>query len=384
MVLGIDASNLGGGSLTYLTELLAHADPAPHGFERVRVWGGRRVLDRLPERSWLEKCHQPALDGDFFQKTWWKLFRLSALARRGCDVLFLPGGNPSAFHPQVAMCHNQLPFENLERVQYAFWSRARLRLETLRRMLGATFRRADGLIFITQHSRRNVERALRTEFRDAAVIPHGLNGRFLNPRPLNDVIRCTRPSWRLLYVSSIDRYKHHAALAEAVVRLRKQGAPLELHLTGRVSNAAAFEVLRPLTERSAETGIFHHPEVPHADIGRFYEQADWFVYASACETFGLSLPEAMGHRMPIAASCLSALPEVLADAALYFNPRSVDSIEEALRTLLQQPHRRRLLAKKAYQRAQKFSWAACSEATFAYLAQVARRYRTASADQPDG
>lgn len=377
MVLGIDASNLGGGSLTYLAELLAHADPSAHGFRRVRVWGGRQALDRLPEREWLEKNHQPALDGSFLRKSFWKVFRLGARARRGCDLLFLPGGNPCGFHPQVVMCHNQLPFDDLERVRYALWTKPRLRLEALRRTLRLAFGRADGLIFITHHSRAGVERALDTRFETAVVIPHGVNARFLNPRPLNDVIHPPRTPWRLLYVSSIDCYKHHAALAEAVVRLRRQGAPLELHLTGRVLNDAAFRALRAFTDRSAETGVFHHPEVPHHDMGRVYEQADVFVYPSACETFGLALPEAMGHRMPIAASCLGALPEVLADAAVYFNPRSVDSIAEALRTLIQQPHRRRLLAKKAYHRARQFSWETCARQTFAYLAETHRRYHRA-------
>lgn len=375
MVLGIDASNLGGGSLTYLAELLTHADPAAHGFSRVRVWGGRHVLDSIPEREWLEKCPQRALDGSFFQKSFWKLFRLGAVARRGCDVLFLPGGNPCGFHPQVSMCHNQLPFDARERTRYAPWSRQRLRLEVLRRTLHLSFRRADGLIFITEHSRAGVERALRTEF-GAVVIPHGVNGRFLNPRPLAEVSQQKRRVWRLLYVSSIDRYKHHTALIRAVLQLRQQGFALELHLVGRVLNQRTYRALRRLAGQGGETGIYHQPEVPHADMGTLYEQADWFVYPSACETFGLSLPEAMGHQMPIAASCLSALPEVLADAAAYFNPRSVESIEQALRTLLEQPHRRRQLAKKAYRRARQFSWTACSQATFGYLAEVAARKKS--------
>lgn len=383
MVLGIDASNLGGGSLMYLAELLAHADPIAHGFSRVRVWGGRGVLDHLPDRDWLEKIHQRSLDGSFFRKSLWKLVRLDQRARHGCDVLFLPGGNPSSFHPQVAMCHNQLPFESLERVQYAFWSKTRLRLEALRQTLRVAFGRADGLIFVTHHSRRSVERVLGVSFKNAVVIPHGVNARFLNPRSLLRVLETPKDPWRLLYVSSIDRYKNHAILAEAVQRLRRQGAPLELHLAGPVRNQRAFQRLQPLLERGTETGVFYHAEVPHADMGPVYERADWFVYPSACETFGLALPEAMGHRMPIAASCLSALPEVLADSAIYFNPRSVESIEEALRTLLQQPHRRRLLAKKAFSRARQFSWDSCAQQTFAYLAEVGHKYHAERALQPN-
>jgi glycosyltransferase involved in cell wall biosynthesis len=379
MILGIDASNLGGGSLTYLTELLGHANPAAHGFSRVRVWGGRRVLDRLPERDWLEKIHQPALDGMFLRKTLWKLFQLRPVAQRGCDVLFLPGGNPCRFHPQVAMCHNQLPFDARERRRYPLWSRRRWRLEVLRRTLSFSFRRANGVIFVTEHSKVQVEAAMGLRLGAAVVIPHGVNARFLNPRPLAEVTGQRKAVWRLLYVSSIDQYKHHAALVSAVLRLRGQGFPLELHLVGRALHPRTQRTLRQMVGPGNQKGIYCHAEVPHADMGRVYEGADWFVYPSACETFGLSLPEAMGHRMPIAASCLSALPEVLNDAAAYFNPRSVDSIEQTLRALLEQPHRRRQLAKKAFRRAQQFSWVACAEATLAYIAGVARQHQGQSA-----
>lgn len=376
MTLGIDASNLDGGALIYLTELLAHANPAAQGFGWVRVWGSRRVLDALPERDWLEKCHEPLLDGSAFHHTFWKLFRLDGAVEDACDLLFLPGGNLSGFHPQVSMCQNGLPFCQ-ERKRYPWWSRNRWRLEVLRLRLGYSFRRAEGLIFLTKTSKKGAEAAMSQQFKAATVIPHGLNSRFLRPaRSTNSV------PWggRLLCVGGIDRYKNLLPLAEAVARLRREGYPLTLHLVGRVFEQATFRTLERLA-RQTDSGLFLHREVSHATIASVYENADAFVAPSGCETFGLVLPEAMGYGLPIAAARRSALPEVLGEAALFFEPDSVESIVTALRRLADDTPLRATLSQRARQRAEEFSWKTCADETLTYLARIAqhhqRRQRTA-------
>jgi len=370
MTLGIDASNLDGGALIYLTELLTHADPAVQGFGWVRVWGNRRVLDSLPERDWLEKCHEPLLDGSVFRRTFWKLFRLDGAVEGACDLLFLPGGNLSNFHPQVSMCQNGLPFCE-DRKRYPGWSRNRWRLEVLRLRLGRSFRGAEGLIFVTKTSKKRAEAVLNQKFKAAAIIPHGLNSRFLRPA------RSIAPApWggRLLCVGGIDRYKNLLPLAEAVVRLRREGYPLTLQLVGRVLDFFTYRALERVA-RQADSGLLLHPEISHANIGSVYENADAFVAPSGCETFGLVLPEAMGYGLPIAAARRSALPEVLGDAALFFEPDSVESIVGALRQLSYDAPLRAALSQRARQRAEAFSWKICADETLAYLARIARHHQ---------
>ncbi len=370
MTLGIDASNLDGGALIYLTELLAHADPTAQGFGWVRVWGSRRVLDALPERDWLEKCHEPLLDGSAFQRTFWKLFRLDGAVKEACDLLFLPGGNLSDFHPQVSMCQNGLPFCQ-ERKRYPWSSRSRWRLEVLRLWLSRSFQRAEGVVFLSKTSKQTVETALGQPFKAAIVIPHGLNSRFLRPT------RSTNPvPWggRLICVGGIDRYKNLLPLAEAVVRLRREGYRFTLNLVGRVLDFSTYRALERVA-RQADSGLFLHREISHATIGSVYQLADAFVAPSGCETFGLVLPEAMGYGLPIVAARRSALPEVLDDAALFFEPDSVESIVAALRRLADDAPLRATLSHRARQRAEEFSWKTCADETLTYLARLARHHQ---------
>ena len=162
MIVGIDASNLGsGGSKTHLWNLVGAAHPERHGIDRVIVWGGRAILEPLAMRRWLEKIHEPALDGLLPTRLLWQRFTLPARARNACDVLFAPGGNaPGHFHPLVAMSRNMLPFEPRESARYGL-SWLRIKFWLLRRGQGSTFRHADGLVFLTHYARQVVEKEIR-------------------------------------------------------------------------------------------------------------------------------------------------------------------------------------------------------------------------------
>jgi glycosyltransferase involved in cell wall biosynthesis len=81
----------------------------------------------------------------------------------------------------------------------------------------------------------------------------------------------------------------------------------------------------------------------------------------------------MAAGLPIACSERGPMPEVLGDAGLYFNPESVDSIAATLRQLVADRPLRLRLAQEASQRAARFSWEACAEQTFAFLAQIAQQ-----------
>ena len=56
MRLGIDASNLrAGGGLTYLRELIRHADPNKFGFTEIIIWAPESTLEKLVNHPWLIK-----------------------------------------------------------------------------------------------------------------------------------------------------------------------------------------------------------------------------------------------------------------------------------------------------------------------------------------
>ena len=380
MILGIDASNLGpGGSMTHLTNLLAVARPAAHGIGRVRVWGGSANLARLPERPWLEKVALPELDGGLLRRLLWQRFGLPALAREGCDVLFVPGGNarPGGFHPLVTMSRNMLPFAWPELRRYgASYMTARLLL--LRFGQSRTFAHADGLIFLTGYARQAVGRVARLPAR-VTVIPHGVEERFrLAPRPARPLAECSaeRPL-RALYVSIVDVYKHQDHVARAVHALRAEGLPLAIDFVGPAYAPALARFQATLGELDPSGHALRYVgAMPFAKLHELYADAELFVFASSCENMPNVLLEGMAAGLPIACSNRGPMPEVLGGAGVLFDPERPAEIAAALRRLAEDAALRSRLAAAASARAREFSWQRCAEDTLAFIARVANEARS--------
>ncbi len=381
MRLGIDASNLrAGGGLTHLTNLLAAGEPRHARIDRVVVWAWEGLLERLPQREWLELRHEAALDAALPRRLWWQRHTLPRLARAACDLLFAPGGSaPHGFAPLVTMSRNMLPFEARELRRYGA-SAMTLRLLLLRTAQARSFRRCDGLIFLSAYARRAVEAELGRHPR-ASVIPHGMEQRFrIPPRPARRLEACSAADpLRLLYVSIVDAYKHQWQVAEAVAALRAEGLPLAIDFVGP-AYPPALRRLRAAMARLDPAGAFlRHPgAVPHDALAQVYRDAELFVFASSCENMPNVLLEAMAAGLPIACSDRGPMPEVLGETGALFDPESASSIAAALRGLARDADRRGRLAQAAQQRALGYSWERCARDTFAFLRSVFDAHRRAA------
>ncbi len=384
MHLAIDASNIrAGGGVTHLVELLKAAHPEAHGFSRVVVWAGRATLSEIVPRPWLELRHGLVLDGPLPQRAVWQLVRLPRLVADSCDVLFVPGGTCGAsFSPFVAMSRNLLPFDPRERRRYGLTPRW-FKFHLLEATQSFAFRRAAGVVFLTQAARQAVLRRTGPLRARAAVIPHGVADRFRRPpppqRPLSGY-SAARP-FRWLYVSIVSPYKHQWHVAEGVARLRAQGLPIALDLVGP-AEPAALRRLQAVLRRvdPSRECIRYHGAVPYGRLHDRYHNADGFVFASSCENMPNILLEAMAAGLPIACSARDPMPEVLGEAGQYFDPEKPESIARALEALTLSHALRADLAGAAYERAERYSWPRCADETFSFLAEVTRGCRgTASA-----
>lgn len=376
MILGIDASNIrAGGGVTHLVELLRAANPRVNGFSQVLVWSGHSTLDRIEDRPWLVKSHDSLLDRSLPFRAFWQTFKLSRLARMaGCGVLFVPGGSyVGDFQPMVTFNQNLMPFERRELWRYGC-SFIKFKTILLRWSQSRTFRKADGLIFLTQYAQAAVMRLINTTTGKTTIIPHGVDDRFACPPreqlPISQY-SVHRP-FRILYVSIIDVYKHQWHVAEAVAQLRKSGLSVVLELVGS-AYPPALKRLRQTLRMVDPNGEFvrYSGEVPYTELHVCYAQADLGLFASSCETFGLILVEAMSAGLPIACSGRSAMPEVLGNAGVFFDPENPVDIACALRTLIESPDLRAKMAKESFERAQTYSWQRCADETFGFLAEVA-------------
>ncbi|MCQ9203205.1 MAG: glycosyltransferase family 4 protein [Prochlorococcus marinus CUG1436] len=96
----------------------------------------------------------------------------------------------------------------------------------------------------------------------------------------------------------------------------------------------------------------------------YYKKSSLLVYPSLYEGFGFPPLEAMSLGCPVACSNTSSIAEVVSDAGIYFDPYSVESISETIKSILEDDSLRKELIKKGEKRIKNFSWEKCSLETF--------------------
>jgi glycosyltransferase involved in cell wall biosynthesis len=380
LTVGIDATNLRcGGGITHLIELLRVAKLDLYGIERVVVWGSLPTLNELDNRPWLDKRTASALNKGLIQRTLWQRYRLSPAAHDArCDVLFVPGGLYLCnFHPVVSMSRNLLPFEMCELLRYR-WSLTTCRLLLLRLMQSRTFRKSDGVIFLTKYARETVSSVAGKLRGQTCIVPHGVNPRFVKVPKLQRVIAKydgAHPC-RVLYVSRIDRYKHQWHVIEAVAALRKQGFPIVLDLVGTADPIALKQLNQTMDRVDVERRWTHyHGEIPFNELHLRYAEADLGLFASSCENMPNILLETMAAGLPIACSNRGPMPEVLGQSGVFFNPEQPEDIVRALLKLIESPQARTELARSSYERVQEYSWQRCANETFRFLVGVIKQQK---------
>jgi glycosyltransferase involved in cell wall biosynthesis len=377
VILGIDAFNIrAGGGVTHLVEFLRASNPTLHGFKRVVIWGSAETLNKIDDKPWLVKEADSLLDRSLPFRIFWHRYRLRKLAiRAGCDILFFPGGsNASGFAPAVTMSQNLLPFELKELKRYG-WSFYTLKFLMLRWTQGQTFKKSAGVIFLTEYARSAVLKVTGKLAGDNVIIPHGINSRFVAPtRRQRDLISFDENfPCRVLYVSSIEPYKHQWHVVEAIAKLRSTGLYIVLELVG--PEASGIKRLKNTIEKVDPSGSFIHfrGAVPYNDLDKIYSAADIGVFASSCENLPNILLEGMASGLPMACSISGPMPEVLQDAGVYFDPEDVDSISNAILHLVESPQIREKIARAAFIRAQTFYWSRCANETFDFFAKIASK-----------
>lgn len=377
IVIGIDATNLRrGGGVTHLIELISAGAPERFGINKVVIFCGNELAKKLPSHTWLEIIKPSELDGGLLKRVFWQRFKLAESAiESACDVLFTPGGSYAAnFHPVVTMSRNMLPFEWTELRRYG-WSRMTFKLLLLRWVQSQSFRRVDGMIFLTEYAKRGVFKVTRPLSAMTKIIPHGLNSRFQNtPKAQLPISTYSHEKpYRVLYVSIIDQYKHQWHVVEAVAALRSEGFPVSLDLVGPAYSPSLVRLQAALFKFDPDGKWAHyHGPIPFEALHQHYALADIGLFASSCENMPNILLETMASGLPVACSNRGPMPEVLGDAGVYFDPEQPLEISRALQRLLVSPQLRTKLAHASYERARQFSWQRCSDETFKFLATVAK------------
>jgi glycosyltransferase involved in cell wall biosynthesis len=110
--------------------------------------------------------------------------------------------------------------------------------------------------------------------------------------------------------------------------------------------------------------------VPDEDLALLYRQASGFAMPSLYEGFGLPPLEAMASGIPVMSSNRSSLPEILGEAAIYFDPESIEEIASAMERLISDTVLQSQLVERGLAHVKQFSWEKCARKTFAAVSTL--------------
>ena len=368
MKLGIDASNIkAGGGLVHLKNIVEHQN-SNNDFQ-ITVVGGEWLAAIIDGENIVKQIFKKPFSS-ILQQELFKHFKLPKIMGE-LDLVFSPGGTFfSRKVPYVSMSQNMLVFEKKERNRF-FFSFNWLRYLLLEKLQIRSFKRAEGIIFISHYAKNYVEAKYPfLKNKNSIVIYHGISEEFRNkPKPQFSIEDySTERPLKLLYVSIINYYKHQWVIIEAVKKIRKEGYHISLDLVGPLYNPVRKKFEKALA--GTEDFVHYHGVIDHSEISDFYKRTDIFVFGSTCENMPNILVEAMSAGLPILCSNYGPMPEVLGDAGVYMDPTDVESVYLGIRKLLLNQVLRESIAKKAHQSSQVFSWEKASNDTFEFLKKV--------------
>lgn len=228
-------------------------------------------------------------------------------------------------------------------------------------LLPASLKRARFLIAISNWTKQQALAHLHIPEERMRVIYSGVSERFrIAPSAVyreEIVKRYELPQQFIMVVGTIEPKRNHAVVLKAYRALTNPPALVFVGKKGSAWRAVTGEI-RQLNVRVIEGAN-------ERELHALYYLARLLVIPSLDEGFGLPAVEAMASGIPVLASRSGALPEVLLDAAEYFEPRNVEELAHKLTVLLHDSSLREELVRRGLARSKFFSWKRCAHETVA-------------------
>lgn len=354
-----------GGGVTYLRNLLPLLADDPR-FE-VHVFLHRDQMELFHPIDERVNLHLFSFPKGLVRLMLWEQLVIPMMVRiMAADVVFSPANFGSLFvRDQVILLRNALAVAKTEtRLSKRFYWAA-LGVITFLSLL-----RCRRALAVSDYAARSLSLGMRSWFQSKVrIVHHGVNRRFA-PNPQ------VRRQDFLLAVSDIYVQKNLHNLFRAMRAVCDRHPNIRLKIAGQKIDSWYYDAGIQLIQ---QLGIAENVEflgrLPAEKLLSLYQNCAALVFPSTAETFGMPLVEAMACGTPIISSNSTAMPEIVGDAAVLFDPLNVESMASAINRVLGDADLRADLSRRALERASSFSWQKTATATGDILAEAASRHR---------
>lgn len=225
-----------------------------------------------------------------------------------------------------------------------------------------TLRKADRLLAISNSTRNDIVKLWHIDRNKVTVVPLAADPVF---RPLSDSAlldgvrrKYSLPQRFVLSVLSYEPRKNTLGVVRAFRDFRRRtGFQHHLVLFGdRGWGLARDTIDRAIAEAGETEAIRLVGRLPDDELVALFNLAEFFVYPSLYEGFGLPVLEGLTCGRTVVAGNVSSMPEVVGDAGICVNVANIGELAEAMARVALDSDLRRTLERKALARARCFSW----------------------------
>jgi glycosyltransferase involved in cell wall biosynthesis len=205
-------------------------------------------------------------------------------------------------------------------------------------------RKADVIISVSEYSANEIRKI--DAGKKIYVIPNAIDTRLFQ----GEVEREERKY--IFHLGGSAPHKNSLAVLKAFEQLDKE---LYLYIAGVYEAKTQQKWLAEIKDPEVRSRVVFMEYLSDSDIVRLYKNAVAFIFPSLLEGFGIPIIEAMAAGSPVVLSNASVMPEIGADAALYFDPYKASELAEKIQLLLNTPALREELIQKGLKRAEDFN-----------------------------
>ncbi|MCQ9205354.1 MAG: glycosyltransferase family 4 protein [Omnitrophica bacterium] len=248
-------------------------------------------------------------------------------------------------------------------------------LDGYTRMHRKVLKKAKLIITDSQNSKNDIVELMGIDEKKIKVIMLGVDERFKQTGDKEKVSRYLSKyninSKYILFVGGPSENKNVSGLLKGYKIFRENSSQNhKLVLVGKKSWGYS-KIIEEAKDLGLERDIIVTGYVSDEDLVYIYNGADLLVHPSLYEGFGFPPLEAMACGVPVVASDVSSIPEVVGDAAILIDPYNTEDLAQVIIKVIDDSSLRQELTKKGLQRAKDFSWERCARETLAVYQQAA-------------
>lgn len=306
-------------------------------------------------------------------------------AREKLDILHSPDGSvPLTYRGKTVVTESGMAIHKFSDM-FPPYQRLSARFEK------SILSKAKHIIVNSEAAKEDVGEYFGISLEKITAIHKGVDQRFFNKASQNEIARVKEKygikGRYFLFLSTLKPINNLTGLvrifAEARGRILKDArdthfasdndySDCQLVLAGKEGWLSGEEAAETARELQIAEDIILTGYVPPEDLNGLFQGADLFLFPPFYEEFGAPALEAMASGVPVIASKIPALEEILGNGAIFIDPNNTGEWAQSIASLINNESRQNELVRQGRAQAEKYTWEKTAEETLGVYKNIVK------------